>query len=554
MKNKMKKLFLAVDGGGTKAEFVVFDQSGHILKQFKIPGSNPNFGGMDKTKATYENGIDIALKSFPNIAYVFAGNAGLSINNNRQTLTTYLQEKYLGLNIECDTDLMNLISLSPCDFSLILGTGICLAVKDKDRFIRYGGDGHLIDKGGSAYHIGRAAIEYGLIKNDEYKPGESINASLAPKVFELYKTGNEVAKKILEENAYEVANLIKLAMESSDNQNEIFVSGGLAEHFPDIYLPLIKKYIDINFVTSNLPQILGAAKRCIYLFGKLTDEFETNFVKTYKENMKMVARTEQRNPKTKNLSNMTTMEMLSVMNEENMVAVKSLEPAFPSIAEAVDAAATSIGNGGRLFYIGAGTSGRLGVLDAAECPPTFGVDYSTVTGIIAGGFNSLVKASENAEDVYDAGVRDVKDAEIKKGDTLVGISANGNAQYVIGALEYANSIGATTVSLSSNYDTKIGKIAKIEIVTDTGPEVVTGSTRLKAGTAQKLVLNMISTFAMVKTEKVYENLMINLKPSNIKLKDRMVRIVVEILECSYDEAYQKLEDNNWVIKDAIKNS
>lgn len=549
--NNNKNLFLAVDGGGTKAEFAIFNKDGNVLFVFKKDGNNPNFGGMDKTAKIMKDGIAYALDKYPSIHHVFIGNAGLLTNNNKDILQSYLQEAYPNLHIACDTDLVNLINLSSCKCSLIIGTGISIAVKDGNSFIRVGGQGHLIDKGGSAYHIGRMAIEKGLIVNNEFKQGESINASLAPQVFELYKNGNNTAKEIIENNAKEVANLINEVVDKYGHQNEIFVSGGLAEHFGDIYLPLINKYINIKFITSDLPQILGASKRCMNIFDNLTDNFESNFIKSYKEKT-MISKTEERNPKTMNLSNMTTREMLEVMNEENMNAVKCIEKAFPEIEKAVDAASNSIANGGRLFYIGAGTSGRLGVVDASECPPTFGVDYDLVTGIIAGGHNSMFRASENAEDVYENGIRDIKEAGIKKGDTIVGISANGNAKYVIGALDYANEIGATTIALVCNYDTKIGKAASIEIVTDTGAEVITGSTRLKAGTAQKLVLNMISTFSMVKTGKVYENLMINLKPTNIKLKDRMVRIVIEILGCSYEEATQKLEDNNWVIKDAIK--
>lgn len=262
-------------------------------------------------------------------------------------------------------------------------------------------------------------------------------------------------------------------------------------------------------------------------------------------------RTEQRNPNSIHIDKMTSLEMVSLMNKENMNSVMAVDAALPQIAEAVEAAAKAIGNGGKLVYIGAGTSGRLGVLDASECPPTFGVTHETVQGIIAGGPERMFKAGENAEDVYENGVADVEKV-LKAGDVLVGISAAGGAKYVVGALEKAKQLGCTTVSVSSNPNTAIEKVADIAIVCDTGPEVVTGSTRLKAGNSQKFVLNMISTCAMIKTGKVYENLMINLKPSNEKLKGRVVRITAAILDCAEEEAVALLEKNDWNIRKTVE--
>lgn len=262
-------------------------------------------------------------------------------------------------------------------------------------------------------------------------------------------------------------------------------------------------------------------------------------------------RTELRNENSTHIDKMTSLEMVALMNKENMNSVMAVEAALPQIALAVDAAAKAIGNGGKMVYIGAGTSGRLGVLDASECPPTFGVTHDTVQGIIAGGPERMFKAGENAEDVYENGVADVEKV-LKAGDVLVGISAAGGAKYVIGALEKAKEMGCVTVSVSSNPDTAIEKAADIAIVCDTGPEVVTGSTRLKAGNSQKFVLNMLSTCAMIKTGKVYENLMVNLKPSNEKLKGRVVRITAAILDCTEEEAIPLLEKNDWNIRKTVE--
>lgn len=263
-------------------------------------------------------------------------------------------------------------------------------------------------------------------------------------------------------------------------------------------------------------------------------------------------KTEMRNERTKHIDKMSTLDMVTVMAKENYRAVEAVEEARESIAEAIDRISERMERGGRLFFIGAGTSGRLGVLDAAECPPTFGVDRSLVRGIIAGGPDCMFNAAENAEDKYEDGVRDVTEAGIGENDSLVGISVAGGASYVVAALTTAKAAGALTVSLSSNSGTAIEKVADVAIITDTGAEVITGSTRLKAGSAHKMVLNMLTTCTMIKGGKVYENLMINLRPTNVKLEARVVRIVSSILEC--DEAYARelLDAHGWNIREAVE--
>lgn len=259
-----------------------------------------------------------------------------------------------------------------------------------------------------------------------------------------------------------------------------------------------------------------------------------------------------RNPASTHLDGMSTEEMVRLVITANTEAVRAAERAVPSVVRAVDAIASAFEKGGRLFYIGAGTSGRLGVLDAAECPPTFGVSPELVTGIIAGGKERMFRAAENEEDNYESGRCAIKENRISANDVVVGISAAGNAAYVVGALECAKSVGCITVGLCCNADAEILKVSDIPILTDTGAEVLTGSTRLKAGTAQKIVLNALTTCAMTKTGKVYENMMINLSPSNEKLKKRVIRIVTEILSCSENEAVQHLEENDWNIRKTVE--
>lgn len=264
-----------------------------------------------------------------------------------------------------------------------------------------------------------------------------------------------------------------------------------------------------------------------------------------------VPRTEMRNPESTHMDKMNTVDMARLVIRANYDAVRAVDDAADSIALAIDTVSYAFKNGNRLFYVGAGTSGRLGVLDAAECPPTFGVSYETVQGIIAGGKERMFRAGEGAEDSYDSGLNAISDSGVEGGDVVVGISAAGNAAFVVGALDEAKRRGAITVAISSNPDAKILKAADIPIFTDTGEEVLTGSTRLKAGTAQKIVLNTITTCAMTKSGKVYENLMINLSPSNEKLRNRVIRIVCEILSCSEEYAISLLNENGWNIRRTV---
>lgn len=263
-------------------------------------------------------------------------------------------------------------------------------------------------------------------------------------------------------------------------------------------------------------------------------------------------KTEMRNPVTTHIDRMTCEEMVRVMQDENLNAAKAVGEVTDSVAEAIDKISERMKKGGRLFYVGCGTSGRLGVLDASECPPTYGVSKETVIGVIAGGDTALRNAVEGVEDDAEAGRRDLAAWELTENDSVMGISAAGGAQYVLGALAYAAERGALTIGLSSTEGSELLRRAEIAILTDTGAEVVTGSTRMKAGTAHKLVLNMLSTGVMVKCGYVYENMMINLRPSNKKLTLRMAGIVHEMTGAAEDEALSYLEQAGWDIRTAVK--
>ena len=262
--------------------------------------------------------------------------------------------------------------------------------------------------------------------------------------------------------------------------------------------------------------------------------------------------TEQRNPRTLHIDQLPTLEALRLMHEEDRLAVESVAPELPRVAAAVDAITERLRNGGRLLYIGAGTSGRLGVLDASECPPTFSVSYDLVQGIMAGGYNALYQATESTEDDPAAGVRDVHARGFTKQDVLVGIAASGRTPYVLGAIAEARKIGALTVGISCTENSQLSQAVALPIEPKPGPEVITGSTRLKAGTVTKLVLNMLSTMTMVRLGYVYSNLMVNVKPSNEKLVDRAQRIIAQAANISQTEAATLLIQANGNVREAIR--
>jgi N-acetylmuramic acid 6-phosphate etherase len=247
-------------------------------------------------------------------------------------------------------------------------------------------------------------------------------------------------------------------------------------------------------------------------------------------------KTEGRNQNTLHIDKMTTLEMMTVMNNENRVVEDAIATQLSEIAAAVDIIAERLNAGGHLIYIGAGTSGRLGVVDASECPPTFGVDSRLVRGIMAGGEGAMFRGVEGAEDDEARGAEELIADGVLAGDVVVGLSASGGAPYVLGALKKAREIGAIPLGITCNPDSRMHAVCDVTIAPYVGPEVITGSSRLKAGTAQKLVLNMLSTGAMIKTGKVAGNLMINVRPTYAKLRDRCLRILMELGDCDRDTA------------------
>ncbi|WP_158120352.1 N-acetylmuramic acid 6-phosphate etherase [Vibrio metoecus] len=260
---------------------------------------------------------------------------------------------------------------------------------------------------------------------------------------------------------------------------------------------------------------------------------------------------EGRNPDTMDIDLLSSQEIVERLNQQDKQVPLAVEAVLPQIAQAVDKITAAFKQGGRLIYLGAGTSGRLGVLDASECPPTFGVSDQMVIGLIAGGKEAMFTAQEGAEDNATLGAHDLQQIDFSSKDVLVGIAASGRTPYVIGALEYANDLGATSIALSCNPDSPIAEIAQIAISPVVGPEALTGSTRLKSGTAQKLVLNMLTTASMIRLGKSYQNLMVDVRATNRKLIARAVRIVMQATDCQREEAEALLKESHNNAKLAI---
>lgn len=264
-----------------------------------------------------------------------------------------------------------------------------------------------------------------------------------------------------------------------------------------------------------------------------------------------VLNTEQNNLNTRDIDVISTKEILEKINQEDKTVAYVIEQKLDAITTIVEATYQSLKQGGRLIYLGAGTSGRLGVLDAAECPPTYGVSSELVIGLIAGGESAMFLAKEGGEDSTTQSIEDLKHIQLSEKDTVIGLAASGRTPYVVSGLEYANAIGATTCSISCVERAKISQIAKYPVELVTGAEVITGSTRMKAGTAQKLVLNMISTTVMIKLGKVYQNYMVDVKPTNSKLVRRAINMIATLTQLSNEEAEKLFEDSGRNVKVAL---
>ena len=599
-----QQFLIAADGGGTKTEFVLFSTDGRIIRRLVADGSNPHARGLETACSILSSGfrtLSAASGGIP-VRFFYAGVAGALSSNAAAKMTAALAPRHAGVAVE--SDIVNVIFSArrpgKC-VAAIAGTGSAVFGYDGNALVRAGGWGYLLDTAGGGFDIGRDVLRLCLEADerpegtplplviaaeerlggraidhldDIYSGGPSFVASFARDAFERARRGDDLARRIVRKAAARLAELALAVRGRCDCGDVLIASGGLLKS-RDVLLPMLDEALGgrLRVEAPDLPPIFGACRRALVLAGLAAgEEFEARFRATYatdgtpggaaisaaadKPNPQPAAAntaaTEGRNLRASRLDEMDVVSMLRLLNDENARSVEAVAGALGGVARAVETVVAAFSAGGHLLYVGAGTSGRLAVLDASECPPTFGVSPEVVVANIAGGEGAFFRAVEGAEDDAAAGRTALLARRPEPRDVVMGVSASGNAAYVAGALEAAREAGCRTISLSSNRDCRIARIADIAVFTDTGPEVVAGSTRLKAGNAQKMVLNAITTCAMVLTGKVKGNLMVNLRPSNEKLKRRMVGIVAQLACVGPERAGALLEAAGFDIRRAVQ--
>ena len=579
---------LGIDGGGTKTiarlENLV---SGETYEQQGGSSSlTSDFEGACITLMQLIEGLMTQATCTPPQVCVVMGLAGAGNQSQVTRLKRRLALPFAQLEIYNDarTSLFG-ANLGQPVAMVALGTGSVGARLDEGQKEHYvGGWGFPIGDEGSGAKLGFHAIQVLLQEIDTFdsaksklakfvltqlgtekdeilnwlrKSKPSAYAQLTTGIFELANTC-PAAMSVVQQHVKDVESLIQLARKEQDIP--VVIMGGLAKetlkYLPDCTTAycqlqmgssldgacLLAKHTQEALRSGQIQPLSGP--------GAKIDKQEQDLQSALLSQLSNLV-SEERNPDTMDIDLMSTDEILSTINHQDSLVAAAIKPCIPAISQAVDRIVEAFKQGGRLVYIGAGTSGRLGILDAVECPPTFSVTQKQVVGIIAGGNQAIYKAVEGAEDNPELAKRDLQQIEFNDKDVLVGIAASGRTPYVLGALNYAQSINATTVGVSCNPDSVVGKSAGIEICPVVGPEVLTGSTRMKSGTAQKLVLNMLTTASMIRSGKSYENLMVDVYASNDKLHARAVRIVMQATHCDQSTAKQALETANYKAKLAI---
>ena len=596
MGNNPEKI-LGVEGGGTKTAWILVERSGdelNILDQGKLPPSNFRLATPDRLHAIFSE-----LPKQIDRAGVFL--AGCGTAEDRHSLSNLCAEIWPGAKIltGSDRDSGLAAALGHGDGIVVnAGSGSSVTGRRGDRLENAGGWGHILGDTGGGYFISIRALRLILREYDLHR-GEvqltarilharSLNnldelvrwaqtadkmesATLAPVVFEAAASGDARVLEIIEEGALVLCEYTEaVASRLHLLAPKVMLLGGLF-HRDSIYTHAFRRRLkknlpDARVATAERPPELGAA----WLAAEM-DELTKVRAKPA-ENMidnLAAALTEQRNPRSENLEKMSARELVELFVEEESFVQDALRGAIVDLAKAIQVVTGALRKGGRLFYVGAGSSGRIGVLDASEIPPTFGASSDLVQGIIAGGVTALHRSVEGAEDEESVGALAMDERGTKDVDVVIGITASGRTPFVLGALGRAKSLGAKTILLTCNparivvagvspaegetaADTAASTvIVDLAIHLAVGPEILTGSTRLKAGTATKVALNIISTGAMVALGKVRGNLMIDLHTSSTKLRDRAVRLVAQLAQCDYESARQQLEANGWNLRAVV---
>jgi len=579
---------LGVDGGGTKTIARLENLStGEVFEQYGGSSSlTSDFEGACITLMQLFEGLIQRAKCQPSDVCVVLGLAGAGNQSQVARLQRRLALPFAKLEIYNDAR----TSLFGANFGdpvvmVALGTGSVGARLDENQQEHYvGGWGFPIGDEGSGAKLGFHAIQVLLTELDTYDSAQSqlakmvlsqlgpdkddiLNwlrnskpsayAQLTPNIFSLAKDC-PAALGVVRQHAKDVEKLILLARKEQDIP--VVLMGGLAKDTLGYLSKETAEFCQLQ-VGSSLDGACLLAKLAVQSI--LQDKEQAHITQTQnidKQEQELQTAllaqlsnlvSEERNPQTMDIDLMSTSDILQTINEQDNLVAAAIKPCISSIGNAVDKIVDAFGNGGRLVYIGAGTSGRLGILDAVECPPTFSVTQKQVVGIIAGGNQAIYKAVEGAEDNPELAKRDLEQISFNEKDILVGIAASGRTPYVLGAINYAKTMQATTISVTCNPGSIVGKSADIEICPVVGPEVLTGSTRMKSGTAQKLVLNMLTTASMIRSGKSYENLMVDVYASNDKLHARAVRIVMQATQCDQPTAQKALEAADYRAKLAI---
>ena len=576
---KPSERILGVEGGGTKTAWTLVERSGdelNILDQGKLPSSNFRLAPPDRLRAIFSE-----LPKQIDRAGVFL--AGCGTAEDRHSLSNLCAEIWPGAKIltGSDRDSGLAAALGHGDGIVVnAGSGSSVTGRRGDRIENAGGWGHILGDTGGGYFISIRALRLILREYDLHR-GEvqltarilharSLNnldelvrwaqtadkmeiATLAPVVFEAAASGDVRVMEIIEEGALVLCEYTEaVASRLHLLAPKVMLLGGLF-HRDSIYTHAFRRRLkknlpDARVATAERAPELGAA----WLAAEM-DELTKVRAKPAENKIDNLAAalTEQRNPRSENLEKMSARELVDLFVEEERFVQDALRGAIVDLAKAIETVTGALRKGGRLFYIGAGSSGRIGVLDASEIPPTFGASSDLVQGIIAGGVTALHRSVEGAEDEESVGALAMDERGTKDVDVVIGITASGRTPFVLGALGRAKSLGAKTILLTCNPATRGDELGNLSIHLAVGPEILTGSTRLKAGTATKVALNIISTGAMVALGKVRGNLMIDLHTSSTKLRDRAVRLVADLANCDYNSARERLEAGGWNLRAVV---
>lgn len=570
---------LGVEGGGTKTAWVLIqrqEEEFRVLEQGRLPPSNLRLTSPDRLRAIF--------CEFPRSvdrAGVFL--AGCVTDQDRQTLSALCRATWPEAKVitGSDRDSGLAAGLGHSDGIVVnAGSGSSVTGRRGDRLEKAGGWGHILGDAGGAYFLVVQALRLILREYDLHR-GEmqfttrvlqalSLNnldelvrwvqtadkmeiALLAPVVFEAAGKGDQHVLEILEEGARALTEYTEaVASRLHLLAPKVMLVGGLFQR-DSIYAHAFRRRLKKNLPDARVAMAERAPEMGAAWLASEMHDVPALRIDPEREKIEDLAAslTEQRNPRSQDLEKLTVPQLVKLFVDEESDVQEALRKASPGLARAIQMVTSTLRSGGRLFYVGAGSSGRLGVLDASEIPPTFGAASDLVQGIIAGGAPALYRSVEGAEDDQGAGAIAVVERGIKNGDTVVGISASGRTPFVMGALTRAKEAGAGTILLSCNPAGPSKIESDLLVALAVGPELLTGSTRLKAGTATKIALNIISTGAMVALGKVRGNLMIDLHTTNSKLRDRAARVVAELTGTDYKTARAKLEANDWNLREVI---